>query len=157
MALSLQAKALLMYWFERHCGPAWQQSAPVRLSGWDMVTALWPLNDAFRPQFHAFRALAYSSRFEPQADLAIEQWIESGQWPPVSVETWRVLLERHAQAIVVAAVNAAAHSPMMSVPATLPENARTGAAVIWLLHGMKLPSPPADRSRFQLDAMPPHP
>lgn len=128
---------------------------PVPVDGWDVVAVLWPLNKDFRPNLEKFKALDYDSRFEPQADAAIDRYLQTGEWGLVSVETWRVLLERHCQAIMVATLNAAQGNPLMSVPASLPHDALKGAAMLWLLYGMKLPFPTEDRSAHAIPAVPP--
>lgn len=129
-----------------------QSLRPKKLDGWAVVAALWPLNDDFGPNLSAFRALAYDSAYEAHADAAIDRYIANGHWGPVSIEAWRVLLERHCQAIMVATLNAQAGNAPMSVPETLPHDALTGAAVLWWLYGMKLPFPPADRSTHEAPA-----
>jgi len=123
---------------------------PVAVDGWTVVEALWPINDDFRPKHGAFRALTYSPAHEAKADEAIERYLSTNSWGPVSLETWRVLLERHSQAIMVAALNARAGNPPMFAPHSLPKPALKGAAVIWLLHSMKLPFPPEDHSHKEL-------
>lgn len=150
-----ETMALLSWWCEKHCGKPMAEMQPVHLDGWAVVHALWPLNDDFRPQFAAMRVLPYDAAFESKADRAIERYLADGRWGPVSIETWRVLLERHMQAIMVATLNAGAGNPVMPVPQQLPDHARQGAAMLFLLHAMKLPFPPGDRSDDELPTSPP--
>lgn len=126
---------------------------PLFLSGMEVVEALWPLNEVFRPRFWIIQSLPYDAAFEPEADAAIEAFVfapSKDAWNSFSAGAWRVLLERHKQAMVVAAANEAAGNPLMPIPQGFPESARLGAAMCFLLHQMKLPFPPEDRSGDQL-------
>jgi len=60
-----------------------------------------------------------------------------GQEPGV----WRVLWERYWQAIIVAMANEKAGNPLLTVPRGFPKSARTGVAMLFLLHRMALPYP----------------
>lgn len=122
---------------------------PHNLSGMDVVAALWPLNNLLRPHLGDVGQLAYDSRYEVEADSAIEGFITHGKaaWVNLSAGVWRVLIERHLQALVVASANEAAGShTVMTVPVDLPETSLLGAAMIYMLHGMKLPFPVKKRS-----------
>jgi hypothetical protein len=145
-----QTFKLFQDWCERHCKAPMNELVPMPIDGWAVVRALWPLNDAFRPNFAAFKGMPYGAEHEPQADAAIERYLATGSWGPVSIETWRVLLERQQQAIMVAVINAQQGNPPMRAPDRLPEAALTGAAMLWFLHSMRLPFPPDDRSRSEL-------
>ncbi len=131
-------------------GKPLESTRPVYLTGGQGVEALWPLNEDFRPNIEQIRALPYDASFETAADEAIEARAMGTSWPVVAAGTWRVLLERQQQAIVVAATNERAGNPLMPVPSDLPVSARTGAAMLFLMHGMKLPFPVADRSGMTL-------
>jgi hypothetical protein len=144
--MNSRASSLFYQWCEFHCGLPMAQLVPKPVSGMQMIEALWPLGEYFRQDHAAFKALQYDSAFEAQADQAIEHFLNAGAWGLVSVETRRVLLERYHQALVVAAANEAAANPVMSIPTALPAAALSGAAMIWMLHSMKLPFPAADRS-----------
>ncbi|WP_156899733.1 hypothetical protein [Marinobacterium litorale] len=147
---------LLFEYFSQVIGPDWKNSAPKQLSGWDVVEALWPLNNDFRNRYRDFVALPYEARFEGKADLAQQHFVFKGKWPPVSIEVWRVILERHQQAIQVALANELAGNSLMPIPDRLPRSARTGAAVLYLLQQMKLPFAVVDRAGYSPDANPPH-
>lgn len=68
-------------------------------------------------------------------------------WANLPAGVWRVLMERHLQALVVASANeAAGNSAVMTLPAALPDASISGAAMIYMLHGMKLPFPVKQRS-----------
>lgn len=128
-------------------------TTPVMLSGWEVVEALWPLNDLFRPNLAQIASLPYSPAFEAEVDAAIQdETMENtgSAWASMSPGAWRVFLERQQQAIVLAAANEAAGNPLMPVPSDLPNAARTGAALLFLLHEMKLPFPVKDRTGFSL-------
>lgn len=118
--------------------------APRVLSGMNVVEVLWPLNDLFRPHLKDVGELPYESRNEADADAAIEGFVARGEvaWCNLPAGVWRVLMERHQQALVVSCANdAAGNSAFMTIPAALPEAALRGAAMIYLLHGMTLPFP----------------
>ena len=125
---------------------------PVHLSGWQCVEALWPLNDRFFPAIERIRALPYDATFEAEADSAIEQLVTNLQadWSGVSSGAWRVLLERHQQALVLALANETAGNPLMPIPPGFSSDQTTVAVALFLLHGMKLPFPVADRSGFEI-------
>lgn len=122
---------------------------PRMLSGMDVVAALWPLNDLFRPHLADVGQLPYEPSCEADADAAIEGFIGHGAsaWVNLPASVWRVLMERHQQALVVASANeAVGNSAFMTVPAELPDASIPGAAMIYMLHGMKLPYPVKQRS-----------
>jgi len=119
------------------------------MSGWEVVEALWPLNEHFKPNYREFKALPYNEKFEAAADAAQKRFVFDGRWGPVSAETWRVILERHQQGLVVAMANEAAGNPLMSLPDRLSKADRTCAAILFLLQGMKLPFPVVDRGDFE--------
>jgi hypothetical protein len=116
--------------------------APRVLSGMNVVESLWPLNDLFRPHLNDVGELPYESRYEAEADAAIEGYVVNGEgaWTKLPAGVWRVLMERHQQALVVACANeAAGNAAFMTIPAALPEAAIRAAAMIYMLHGMTLP------------------
>lgn len=126
---------------------------PVYLSGGQVAEALWPLNEAFRPKLAMIRSLPYDSTFELQADEAIVARVfdlAGADWESLPAGAWRVLLERQQQAIAVAMANEKAGNPLMPVPDGFPESARTAAAMLFVLHQMKLPFPVVDRSDMTL-------
>lgn len=146
---------LLYTFFSRHCGDDWKRSEPLALPAWEVVEALWPLNDYFRPNYRAFRALPYSSAHESQADEALARFVFDGTWGVVSVETWRVILERQQQAIMASPLHEMSGGrPRVYVPPMLPKSARTGVVILVELHGMRLPFPVADRAGFELTPPP---
>lgn len=128
------------------------------ITGWRAIELLWPLNDMFRARLAEIRALPYEPAFEAEADAAIEAYADApqaGTWKDLSLGAWRVLLERHQQAIAVAGVLEIAGKPVMTAPAGFSEDAlRVGLMLTGLLR-MKLPRPPADRSRLELQPDPP--
>lgn len=123
--------------------------SPRWLSGLDVVSALWPMNDLFRPHLADVGQLPYEPHYEADADKAIEGFISGGvsAWSELPAVVWRVLMERHLQALVVASANeAAGNSNFMAVPEDLPESSIPNAAMIYMLHGMTLPYPVKPRS-----------
>jgi hypothetical protein len=117
-----------------------------------IVEILWPLNDIFRPHSETIRIVKYDPRLESKADKAIEDFVfrDKKTWENMPLEIWRVLLERHIQMQVVAIANTKDNNSITRLPGELPESARLGAVMLLLLHSMKLPFPPDDRSLFEL-------
>ena len=139
---------LMKAYIERSTGRPISTMQPKPLDGWGAVEALWPLNERFRPNIEQIRSLRYDASFEAEADEAIEQLASDGNWSTVSAGAWRVLLERHQQGIVVALANERAGNPLFSLPDGLTPGQKTVVVALFLLHGMKLPWPPEDRSGF---------
>lgn len=132
---------------------AW--GAPRALSGMEVIQALWPLNEVFRPRMPELVSLPYDKALESAADAAIEAFIGGegeAAWENLPLGVWRVLSERHTQALVVASANEAAGNPLMTIPEDLPEYAWLCAAMLYLMYQMKLPYPVKPRS---LDEFPP--
>ncbi len=121
---------------------------PIHLSGWQCVEALWPLNQRFHAAIERIRSLPYDATFEPEADGAIERLIDDANagWDDLAAGAWRVLLERQQQALVVALANEVQGNPLMPIPPGFSPEQTTVAVALFLLHGMKLPWPPVDRS-----------
>ena len=119
------------------------------------MAGLWPLWERFNPAIARIRTLSYNADFETEADEAIAQLAENinANWASISANAWRVLLERQEQAIVLASVNeASGNMNFMPIPPGFSADQRTVAAALFLLHGMKLPFPVADRSGFDIPA-----
>lgn len=138
---------------ERSTGGKRLESVPPEPLPWiDLAEALWALNDLFRPALQRIRSLDYDKSFEAEADAAIELMADGGafSWDALSAGAWRVLLERHQQAITVAMANDRAKSPPMMGPQGLNAQQRTAFAAIFLLHSMELPFPAEDRSGFEV-------
>lgn len=143
-------RELLFTYFAKHCGEDWHLSQPVAQSAWDSVEALWPLNEHFRQNFRAFRALPYNAAHESMADDVLADFAFEGAWGLVSVETWRVILERQQQAIMALPMHEmSGGAPKVYLPPMLPKSAQTGAVILVVLHGMKLPFPPSGRADFE--------
>ena len=68
--------------FEKFIGNI-DNAEPIPVTGWRMVEILWPLNDIFRPYLERIRSIKYDTKFETDADRAVERFAEN----PVS-ETW---------------------------------------------------------------------
>lgn len=123
--------------------------APRTLSGMDVVGALWPLNDVFRPHLNDVGRLPYEPQYEAAADNAVQSFVAHGPaaWAELPAGVWRVLMERHLQALVVASANeVAGNLDFMLVPEEMPDASIPGAAMIYMLHGMTLPFPVKPRS-----------
>lgn len=131
-----------------------QWGAPRVFSGMDVVEALWPLNDIFRPYASTIGELPYETRYEADADTAIENYVAQGAaaWKDLPAGVWRVLMERQQQALVTGVANeTAGNQNVMTVPKALPEAAILNVAMIYMMHGMTLPFPvqPRPQSVFQ--------
>lgn len=139
---------------EKVLGKPLDSVRPQHLSGWQVVEALWPINEVFRPLISRLRTLSYNADFEEEADAAIELLAENiNAWhdATLSAGALRVLLERQQQMIVVACANeAAGNLRVMPIPPGFSANQRTIAAVLFFLHGMKLPFPIIDRTGFEV-------
>jgi hypothetical protein len=115
------------------------------LTGSEVVEALWQLNDRFRPALHRIASLPYDPRFEQEADKAIDDLVFSlSDWRQVSAQAWRVLLERHQQAIIFFQLQP--DEPFVPIPEALAVTDYTAAVLLFVLHGWTLPFPVADRS-----------
>lgn len=139
-------------YFEQALGHPLQQTSPFPVTGGALLEILWPLNDVFRPFLTRIRTIAYNSRFEESADDAIEHYAcdpRPEAWVNLPGETWRVLLERQQQIIVVAIANEKAKKPVTFLPLGLPESYLLGGIMLLLLHSMSLPFPAEDRSRLE--------
>lgn len=127
------------------------QAPPVYLSGWQVVEALWPLHERFSGNHAQIAALSYDPAFEPEADEAIEAFVferNGAGWENLSAQAWRVLLERQIQGIMLASVNEMEGNPVMPLPSGFPADGHTAAAMLFLLHRMRLPFPVADQSGY---------
>lgn len=125
----------------------------VQLGGMQVLEILWPVNDIFRPRLHDIRAIPYSKHHSHEADAAIEAFSANPvaqAWQDLEPDVWRVLLERHHQTLMVAATNEVQGAPLTSIPDGFPQNAVLPAVMLLLLHSMRLPWPPGDRSELEL-------
>lgn len=140
-------------YFEKVMGKPLDEITPVPVSGWEVVEIVWPLNDVFRPFLQRIRSIKYDQRYESAADEAIEKYVYTQNvqtWNNLPGEVWRVLLERHMQLIALVIFNEKMENNVTVFPLGLPAHARLGGIMLLLLHGMKLPWPPEDRSQFEL-------
>lgn len=137
---------------EKIIGRPLESVEPQHLSGWQCVSALWPLNERFRPNLARIRALPYDADFAGEADTAIERLLvkPEADWADLSAGAWRVLLERQQQAIMLSVVNERAGNPVTVVPPGFSDAQMTVAVALNLLHGMELPWPPQDRAGFDI-------
>lgn len=126
---------------------------PRELSGMDVIETLWSLNDVFRPRLPDIVDLPYDKNLEAEADKAIEAFIGGegeAAWNNLPLGVWRVLSERHTQALLIASANEATSNPLMTIPEDLPEYAWLCAAMLFLMYQMKLPYPVKQRSSGEL-------
>lgn len=145
---------LALEYFEAVLGQPIDTLRPEPVSGWDVVEALWPLNELFRPHLARIRSIRYDAAYEAAADDAIEAYVAAPKartWRKLKPKTWRVLLERHQQMLTVALANELeGNRAITRLPHGLPELARLPGLMLLLLHGMTLPFPPEDRSALEL-------
>jgi len=144
---------LAIRYFESVMGCQIDTLIPVPVSGQKLVEVLWPLNDVFRPYMSRIKTIKYDAKYETSADEAIEKFAKNPipqTWDKLSGQTWRVLLERHTQLLIVGMANDKAGNPSVtSLPLGLPNSACLPGIMLLLLHSMKLPWPSADRSNFE--------
>ena len=142
---------LIRAYVQQTTGKPLESFRPAPFSGWQVVEALWPLNERFRANLQQIRTIAYDRMFELEADLAVEALVLRGDdWASISPRAWRVLLERQQQLLAVALMLDRAGQPMTRVPAGQAAGHQSTVAIADVLHGMKLPMPAADRSGFDL-------
>lgn len=123
----------------------------VALTGGEIVEALWPLNDLFKPYLHKIATLPYDARFEAEANEAIEALaLKSSNLSQISAQAWRVLLERHQQALIFFQLQA--DEPFVPIPEELAPTHYLAAVLLFVLHGWRLPLPVADRSGLAVPA-----
>ncbi|MCF7964200.1 MAG: hypothetical protein K9L79_01535 [Methylobacter tundripaludum] len=142
---------LYMKYLEQCLGKPQNEHTSLVLTGREAVEALWPLNDRFKPYIHRIAALPYEAKFEKEADDAIEALVfADDDWSNLSAQAWRVLLERHHQALFIFQLQE--NEPFIPVPEALPAKYYTNAALLFVLHQWKLPLPIADRSALAATA-----
>lgn len=149
----MQNIELAKAYFESILDKPLSQMQFVQLSGMRVLEILWPLNDLFRTRLYEIRGIPYSKYRGSEVDRAIEAFsVEPVEktWQDLEPQIWRVLLERHHQMLMVAATNEVQGFPLTSIPEDLPQEAVLPAVLLLLLHGMKLPWPPGDRSELEL-------
>jgi len=142
---------LLDRWLVHETGLPLDLTAPKKVDWWAAISAMWPLNDVFRPNLEKIRSVKYRTRAEPAADFAIERYALDGltDWPDVSQNAWRVLLERHLQFQRVGMANQAAGERLM-IPASLSADQLLPFLLLFWLHQMKLPFPVTDQTHLEL-------
>lgn len=135
----------LMVFLEQMTGLSAEEWIPAPRTPWQLAEALWPMWDTFRPRAQRLKVLPYLRRHEQAADEAIIDFAVSGQeWTDaLPAGVWRVLLERHMQMLTVCMLNEGVIGGFTwHLPAQLPAEYETRAAVLeWWLR-MKLPFPP---------------
>lgn len=141
----------LELFFTAHLGEGWQFEPIVFLDGLKTIEALWPMNEVFRSYEALINSMPYSAEYERQADDALGLLAQGREWTVdyPSPGVWRVLQERHVQAMTVAAANAAAgNAKVVPLPQRLPAQHHRIAAMLFLQWAMVLPWPPASVSSF---------
>ncbi|QHJ80034.1 MAG: hypothetical protein [Caudoviricetes sp.] len=127
---------------------------PISLGGYDTLECLWSLNERFKPRMEQIKTVSYRKQFEKDADNAIEEFLmKNDDWSELPLVVWRVLIERHQQAIILCLTNALAeNTTVMHIPMGLSESARTKFAVAYLWYAMKLPYKVTDTAQFDIDS-----
>lgn len=132
-------------YLEQALGKSPNESNMVALSGNEAMEAIWPLNEVFRPYIQRIAVFPYEANYENEADDALEAFVFSGDdWAGLSAQAWRVLLERHHQAIILFQLNE--NEPVIPIPEELAAEHYTNVVLLFVLHQWKLPFPPVDRS-----------
>ena len=124
------------------------------LSGYETLALLWPLNERFTPRMAQIKTISYRKQFEKAADNAIEDFLmKDDDWSEIPLVVWRVLLERHNQAIILCVANALANNTeLMHIPVGLSRFAQTKFAVVYLCYAMKLPYKVLDESQLDIES-----
>jgi len=146
---------LAFAYFEHVMGRPLNDVQPRPLSGSEVAHILWGMNEIFSPRLERIRTVKYESRFESDADIAIELFVEEpvpNTWESLSAGTWRVLLERHQQFMQVALANDLVGHIVTHIPAGLPDSELLPGLMLLLLHSMKLPFQVEDRSLLELSS-----
>jgi len=127
---------------------------PVNYSPDDVLGFLWPMNELFRPRFHQIKTVSYRKQYERAADTAIENLVLKGAaWDTLPLTVWRVLLERHLQALIMCVANRAADNPVvMYAPVGLKPPALTTFSVVFWWYAMKLPYQVTDESALDIES-----
>lgn len=123
------------------------------ITGERYLQIMWPLNDMFRARLASIRGIPYDSKFELEADDAIENLVDnpSDAWSNISDGAWRVLLERHTQMIELAIEHIRIGKHLMTLPpgpGMSDDDLRVGLSLFWLLR-MELLFPVRDLSRHE--------
>jgi len=117
------------------------------LVGGEIVEALWPFNKRFQASVYRLAAIPYDPSFEKEADAALVAYAFNGDnWSSVSLQAWRVLFERHRQAIIFFQLQA--DEPFVPVPQGFPSQHYLGAILLFVLHQWRLPLPLASEQEL---------
>lgn len=142
---------LIRAYVQQHTSQPLEAFEPQPFLAAQVLEVLWSLNARFRPHLAQIGSVAYAATFEPEADKAVQALVlADDDWSGVSPGAWRVLLERHVQLLFIAQQLASSGRAMTRVPAGLAKHHQARIAIADLLHSMKLPLAPADRSGFAL-------
>lgn len=136
-------------------GQPLEGTLPVGMSIEQVVQALWPLNDRFRPHLAQIQSLPYDARLAGAADEALQRLLLlDADWSSEPSAVWRVLLERQLQVLQLLALKAGEagrwDAPFFSVPQVADAALRARLAIAFLLHSTSLPFEVADRSAAAL-------
>jgi len=133
-------------------GLAYFESQSIAIDGMDAVAALWQFNHVFDPWVDQVQGLRYLKTMELQADHALEA-LALGRLDAPSLKSpavWRVMLERHLQALQLAISAHFRSSPQVTrVPVALRGVDLPMAVVLCMEVSMELPYPVADRTGFE--------
>ncbi len=129
-------------------------STPIKsIKGREAVEYLWPINDIFKPKMLHIRKFKYNIKFEKEADSALKKLLDmpvENIFKDIKAGTWRVLLERYLQYIIVCMANESHNKPFITLPSVLNSEQIKVALLLFGLHEMKLPHKPAERSNYLL-------
>lgn len=150
--MSPKAMKLLEMLCEAELNQPMENLQPIPLGGYDTLECLWPLNERLKPRLEHIKTVSYRKQFEKAADKAIEDYLmKDDDWSALPLVVWRILLERHQQAITLCVTNAQAeNTAVMFMPAALSGSARTKFAVAFLWYAMKLPYKVTDTAQLDI-------
>lgn len=118
------------------------------LTGGEIVEALWPLNKRFQASVYRLVELPYDAGFEQEANDAIVSYVFNGDnWSSVSLQAWRVLFERHRQAIIFFQLQE--NEPFVPIPQGLSPRHYLGAVLLFLFPQWKLPFPTSSKADIE--------
>ncbi|MEX9876194.1 hypothetical protein AB7X03_22610 [Providencia rettgeri] len=147
---------LMFKLIEKELGVSLDTLQPMPVTGNQALEYLWPLNSRFKEKIEQIKTASYLPKYEKQADKAIESYVfHNDNWDNIPLHTWRVLLERQTQALMLFVSSEATNTSLLSMPLGLPSDLRTKFVVLFWLHGMTLPFPIKEQASLDIFSLHP--
>ncbi len=123
---------------------------------WDLVKYCWYFMELAQKQPKEIADLPYDKNFEKEFDDALVKYAfeNDENWDNLSKGAWRVLIERMAQAILVALANEYQGEKLMPMPPFPSEEQTKKASFLFYMHEMKYPFEIENRSDFEFPGDP---